>query len=272
MSAIRYSFVATILLSCLLAGARATDDQLTRTELARLGKAATALVETKAGPDAPPIVQPGYGSAFCIHPSGLFLTNEHVVHPRGPFIGNQQSVPAEVTLILNPGEKTEKSYTGRVVRTDKQLDLALVRAEGAKNLPTLSLGSDEKLEELMEVVALGFPFGTALSSDGFPPGRRPAGSPREYPSVSVNAGSITALRLKDGALDRIQLDATINPGNSGGPVLDKSGKVVGVVVSGVVAERLGRTGISYAVPASHLNRFLARPDIEFTAPIVNRSN
>lgn len=108
-------------------------------------------METKAGGGRGPLAfQRDLGSAFCIHPSGLFLTNEHVIHPLG-----------EVTLVLNPGDKkTEKTYAARVIRADKQLDLALLRIEGAKDLAALSLGSDEKLEELTEVVAFGFPFGT----------------------------------------------------------------------------------------------------------------
>jgi hypothetical protein len=169
-------------------------------------------------------------------------------------------------LVLNPGEKTEKSYAARVVRTDKDLDLALLRIDGTHDLAALNLGDDADLEELMEVVAFGFPFGTGIG--GAPPA---AAKRREYPSVSVNAGSITALRLKGGELDRIQLDATINPGNSGGPVLDKGGKVIGLVRSLAVAQGLGRTGISYAIPVSHLKRFLARPDIVFQVPKVERS-
>src|SRR5204863_78892 len=82
-------------------------------------------------------------------------------------------------------------------------------------------GSAEGLSELMEVVAFGFPFGTALSADR-----------RDYPAVSVNVGSVTALRRKAGALHRIQVDVPLNPGNSGGAVLDRTGKVVGVVVAG----------------------------------------
>jgi hypothetical protein len=226
----------------------AADEGLSRVKISKIGKPATALVEVKA--------RNSYGSAFCIHPSGLFLTNEHVVQPPGMFAPNGRVPPVEITLVLNPGLKTEKSYSARVVRADKELDLALLRVESANEFPALSLGSDEKLEELMEVVAFGFPFGTALAS-----GRR------EYPSVSVNAGSITSLRRKDGQLYEIQLDVTLNPGNSGGPVLDQNGKVVGVVKSGV----LGR-GVNFAVPVSVLSRFVSRPDIQFEPPELTPGN
>jgi S1-C subfamily serine protease len=250
---------------------RAAEGQLARTQLAKLGKVATALVEVKAGPTQG--LRQGYGSAFCIHRSGLFVTNEHVVYPPGPVLGHQPGARGEVTLVLNPGEKTQKSYAAQVIRTDKQLDLALVRVDGANNFPALNFGDDEQLEELMDVVAFGFPFGAGIEGGGAPPSGQPAAANRrDYPSVSVNPGSITALRRKGGDLDRIQLDATINPGNSGGPVLDKNGKVIGLVVSLAVAQGLGRTGISHAIPVSHLKRFLARPDIVFDPPKLSPAN
>ena len=103
-------------LLCLLA-APALADELTRAQIAKLGKAATALVE--AGNNA-------QGTAFCIHPAGFFVTNEHVV---------RQSV--NPTLVLNPGQKNEKVMPARVVRADEALDLALVQVSGPKDLPVL---------------------------------------------------------------------------------------------------------------------------------------
>ncbi len=224
-----------VVLSTMLCASRADEDGLSRAKIAQMGKAATALVEVKP--------RRGYGSAFCIHPSGLFLTNAHVAQ-------------GDLTLILNPGLTTEKSYPARIIRTDKDLDLALLRIEGVKDLPTLSLGSDKDLEELMQVVAFGFPFGTAI-----------AASKGEYPGVSINVGSITSLRHKKGQLDRIQLDAALNPGNSGGPVLDRNGKVVGVVVAGVRG-----SGVNFAIPVSVVSRFVSRPDIEFNPPLLTVGN
>jgi hypothetical protein len=226
---------ALAVLLTVLGTCRAADEGLSREKISKIGMPATALVEVKA--------RGGYGSAFCIHPSGLFLTNEHVAQ-------------GDITVILNPSLKTEKSYPARVVRSDKELDLALLRVEGVKDLSALTLGSDENLEELMELVAFGFPFGPALA-----PGRR------EYPAVSVNVGSITSLRRKEGNLYRIQLDAALNPGNSGGPVLDKNGKVVGVVVAGVQG-----SGVNFAIPVSTVARFVARPEVQFDPPLVTPGN
>jgi S1-C subfamily serine protease len=266
-----------VLLLALLGTCRAADSGSSRTQIAKKGKAATGLVEVKGGLPQFPLV--AYGSAFCIHPSGLFLTNEHVVHPRGMPVMRPGAVPGlegmapngpdagpEITLVLNPGQKIEKSYRARVVRSDKDLDLALLRVEGVKDLPALALGSDEGLEELMEVVAFGFPFGAGLAT------ARPALDRRDYPAVSVNAGNVTSLRRREGELHRIQLDAQLNPGNSGGPVLDKNGKVVGVVVSGVVVGGFGRTGVNFAIPVSHVTRLLARPDVQFNPPQLDVTN
>ena len=225
---------ALLILGGSLGGGAGAQDSLARVEVARIGKAATALVEVKA--------RHGYGSAFCIHPSGLFLTNEHVVQ-------------GDVTLVLNSSLKTER-LAAKVVRSDKELDLALLRVDGVSDLPALRIGSDDELAELMEVVAVGFPFGQALASER-----------KGYPAVSVNAGSITSLRQVGGLLHRIQLDAVLNPGNSGGPVLDRSGKVVGVVVAGVE----GR-GVNFAIPANEVTRFVMQPEIQFDPPTLNAAN
>jgi tRNA A-37 threonylcarbamoyl transferase component Bud32 len=227
-SSIRSLGAVVVLITVTMRGG-AADEPLSRVQLARLGKAATAFVEVKAARGQ------GSGSAFCIRPDGWFLTNAHVAQ-------------GEITLVLNPTLKSQKSYPARVVRSDAELDLALLHVEGATGLPTLALGSDEGLEELMEVVGFGFPFGKGI--DG-----------REFPAVSVNVGSITALRHKDGRLHRIQLDAALNPGNSGGPVLDQHGKVIGVVVSGVRGAE-----VNFAIPVSAVRRFLAQPIVEFNPP------
>lgn len=205
-------------------------DKPTKVEIGKQGKAATAFVDVPGR---------GSGTAFCVHSSGLFVTNEHVI--RG-------AEKAEIILVLNPSLPGEKVLKARVVRTDKDEDLALLRVEGAKDLPSLTLGSVEGIAELSEVVAVGFPLGRALSP-----------SRKEYPAVSVNAGSVTALRHKAGELQHIQVDVSLTFGNSGGPVLDDTGKVVGVVVSGIA---LGK-GINQAVPVTRLARFLKTPDIQF---------
>jgi hypothetical protein len=228
-------YVSLAILLATLVNPSFADKPLTRVEIAKIGEDGTALVEIKL-----PGRRGGFGSAFCIHPSGLFITNEHVAQ-------------GDISIILKPGSKEEKVYKAKIVRSDKEQDLALLRIEDVKDLPTLSLGSDEKLEKQMELLAVGFPFGDALATDR-----------KGYPEVSINSGRISALRRKNDALHRIQLDAALNPGNSGGPVLDENGKVVGVVVSGIRG-----SGVNQAIPVSILSRFVARPDIHFAPPQVH---
>ncbi|MBA4066264.1 MAG: hypothetical protein C0501_21620 [Isosphaera sp.] len=217
----------------------AAAEPLSRAEVAKLAKPATALVEVKGA---------GFGSSFCVHPSGLFVTNEHVVSTLPP--------DGAVTLVLDPGLETQKTLKARVVRADKEADLALLRADGEHKLPALAVGSDEGLGELTELIAFGFPFGVALAKPG------------EYPTVTVNVVNVSSLRTDaDRKLHRIQLDSTLNPGNSGGPVVDRHGKVMGVVVGGIRG-----AGINVAVPARHLARFLARPQLAFTPPVVSNNS
>ncbi len=208
-------------------------DKPAKVEIAKRGKAATAFVE---------VPKRGTGTAFCVHPSGLFVTNEHVV----------RGTEGEITLVLNPSLSTQKVFKAKVVRTDKDSDLALLRVEGGKDLPSLALGDADGISELADVVAFGFPLGKALSPNM-----------KEYPAISVNAGSVTSLRLKGGELQLIQVDVSLTYGNSGGPVLDDNGKVIGVVMSGVAG---GKAGINQAVPVNHLARFLAKPEFAFNPP------
>jgi hypothetical protein len=214
----------------------AGEAKLARTEIARQGKAATAFVE----------IPRGSGTAFCVHSSGLFITNEHVV--RGAKAG-------EITLVLNPSTSDQQVLKATAVRVDKEADLALLRVDGAENLPSLKLGSIDGIAELADVVACGFPLGRRLSPDT-----------KEYPAISVNGGTVTALRYKAGTLQFLQIDVALTFGNSGGPVLNENGEVIGVVVAGVREAK----GINLAIPVSDLNRFLLSPDLVVIAPELPR--
>jgi S1-C subfamily serine protease len=135
-------FAVTMIL--LLTGLPAWSEGSSRGKISRAGKAATVFVKGKAFN--------GQGSAFCIHPAGIFLTNEHVVSRENTFM-----------LFLNGGTKEVKLLTAKVLRTDKALDLALLQVEGEKDLPALPLATDNNLSETDEVIAFGFPFGQRLS-------------------------------------------------------------------------------------------------------------
>lgn len=144
----------------------------------------------------------GSGSAFCIDAEeGIFITNAHVANG----LDNKGSV----TLILHSGEANQQKVQAIIVRSDKALDLALLRVKAPKQLTALTLSSVEDLIETAPVTAFGYPFGKDLSF-----------AQDEYPNVTVSTGHITSLRKIKGELGAIQLDALLSPGNSGGPVLN----------------------------------------------------
>src|SRR5436305_1479912 len=91
------------------------DEPLSRGEIAKRVKPSVAFVEVRA-PSGP-----ATGTAFCVHPTGYFITNEHVV-------ANQAAGEA-VKLVLDAALKSEKVHSATVVRRDKSLDLALLKIE-----------------------------------------------------------------------------------------------------------------------------------------------
>jgi Do/DeqQ family serine protease len=153
----------------------------------------------------------GAGSGFIIRSDGYILTNEHVV---------RDAQTLKVTLFGG------KKYDGRVVGTDPQTDLAVVKIDG-KNLPAVEMGDSSKLEPGEWVVAIGNPYGF---------------------HDTVTAGIVSALGRsledpnKSGNL--IQTDAAINPGNSGGPLVDLNGKVIGINEA-IIANA---QGLGFAIP------------------------
>jgi len=226
---------ALAIVCCVTGPLQAADETLSHETIAKRAKAATTLV----------VVESNHGLGFCVNSSGLFVTNEHVV-------------PADaeiINLVFNVELKTEKMLKAQVVRRDKTLDLALLRVKDTEQFEALELGSDKELGELAELIACGLSFGTGLA--------RPA----KYPAINISVGSVTSLRQDRGELHRIQLDAALNPRDSGGAVLDRGGKVVGMVVGSTQG-----SGIHLAIPVSHLRRFLARPEFVFTPPTVKVSN
>jgi S1-C subfamily serine protease len=86
------------------------------------------------------------GSALCIHPEGIFLTNEHVIRDEG-----------EINLILNPGSNKARVLPVKVPRVDRDLDLALLRVEKGADFPVLPLATETNLIETDVITAFGFP-------------------------------------------------------------------------------------------------------------------
>ncbi len=198
-------------------------------------KLATALVEL---PD-----EEGFGSAFCITPEGIFVTNQHVVE--GVAVGGK------VKLVLNAGERNQRIVDATVLRVNEQDDLALLRADSRVPFTALSLGDTANLTETQPVAAIGFPFGADLALEE-----------GQYPNAAVNIGRITALRKVQGELHELQIDAAINPGNSGGPLINERGQVIGVVYAGIRDAQ----AVNFAISVGLLNKMLKAPVIVFQPP------
>ena len=160
--------------------------------------------------------QRGAGSGFIISRDGMILTNNHVV---------EDADTIKVRLA------DEREFPAKVIGTDPQSDVALIKIDG-KDLPTLPLGNSDKLEVGEWVIAIGSPFEL---------------------SQTVTVGVVSAKgRSKIGINDYenfIQTDAAINPGNSGGPLLNIYGEAVGINTA-IFSRSGGYMGIGFAIPVN----------------------
>ena len=155
------------------------------------------------------------GSGFIIDPSGIVVTNNHVIADAD-----------EVNVILNDGTRLKADVIGH----DQKTDIALVRVKPDKPLKAVQFGDSDKLRLGEWVVAIGNPF----SLGG-----------------TVTAGIVSARNrdINSGPYDNyIQTDAAINRGNSGGPLFNLNGEVVGVNTA-IISPSGGSIGIGFAVPS-----------------------
>jgi putative serine protease PepD len=171
------------------------------------------------------------GSGFVVSKDGLIVTNDHVVDGA-----------SQVQVKIGTSNQAQDAT---VVGADPSRDLALLKVD-ASNLPTLSLGDSSSVGVGDPTYAIGNPFGL---------------------DHTLTTGIVSALQRSlqapDGATisGAIQTDAALNPGNSGGPLLDSSGKVIGVnsqIQTGSSSgAEAGNVGIGFAIPSSTVKSFIA---------------
>jgi serine protease Do len=164
------------------------------------------------------------GSGFIIGSDGVIVTNNHV-------IDNARKI--KVTL----DDGTE--LPAKLVGADPKSDLAVVKVEASKPLPTVAWGDSDKLKPGDQILAIGNPFGIG---------------------TTVTAGIVSARGrdLQSGPYDDfIQIDAPINHGNSGGPLVDRDGNVVGINTA-IYSPNGGSVGVGFAIPSAEAKTIVAR--------------
>lgn len=159
----------------------------------------------------------GVGSGFIVSPQGYILTNEHVVGGSSKIIVGLQS-----------GEE----YRGRVIGIDEETDVAVVKIDAPRPLPTVTLGDSNAAEVGDWVLAIGSPFGL---------------------EQTVTAGIISKKERETPYFTNfqrfLQTDAAINRGNSGGPLVNMRGEVIGI--NSQIATSTGDyNGIGFALPST----------------------
>jgi len=167
--------------------------------------------------------QEGAGSGFIIKPTGEILTNNHVV-----------SGSEKLTVTL----ADKKVYNAKVLGIDGANDLALIKIDAGRKLPSLPLGNSDTLVVGQKVLAIGNPFRF---------------------SGTLTTGVVSSLGRDIDTEDRrlegmIQTDAAINPGNSGGPLLDSHGNVIGINTA--IYGQQGSIGIGFAMPVNRAKSML----------------
>ena len=171
----------------------------------------------------------GVGSGFVVSPDGYIVTNDHVA-------GNA----AKITVSFPDGRELE----GRLIGSDPESDVALIKVEPPQSLPYLAFSEGEDVFVGEWAVALGNPFGLFEAAE---------------PTVTVGVVSAVGRDFapQEGRVfrDMIQTDAAINRGNSGGPLVNALGEVIGMNTF-IFSRSGGSVGIGFAVPAWRVRRIV----------------
>jgi serine protease Do len=160
------------------------------------------------------------GSGVIVDAKGYIVTNRHVVEKADRIRVKLQDDPPGVL------------HDAKVVGLDTETDLAVIKIDGDKMLPTAKLGNSDSMQVGDWVLAVGSPFGL---------------------SETVTAGivSATGRNIVPGRQFQsfIQTDAAINPGNSGGPLVNMAGEVIGINTA-ILTDTNAYAGVGFALPSN----------------------
>jgi len=189
------------------------------------------------GYEMQPQIQMGSGSGVIIGNDGYIVTNNHVIEGA-----------TEIEISLNSGE----NFKGTLIGTDPSTDLAVIKIETKKELPSLRFGNSDVVKVGEWVLAVGNPFDlTSTVTAGI---------------VSAKARNINLLQFDPNnevfpVESFIQTDAAVNPGNSGGALVNVRGELIGINTA--IASRTGSyAGYSFAIPSAIVEK-ITRDIVEF---------
>ncbi|SEP15605.1 Do/DeqQ family serine protease [Salinihabitans flavidus] len=171
-----------------------------------------------------PQVQNSLGSGVILSADGIVVSNYHVV-----------GMATDIRVVLND----RREFSARVMLADEESDLAVLKLEGAQDMPHLTLRDSDSVEVGELVLAIGNPFGVGQT---------------------VSSGIVSGLARSGGAAGGgwgyfIQTDAPINPGNSGGALIDVNGELIGVNTR-ILTRSGDSNGIGFAIPSGLVAQFL----------------
>jgi 2-alkenal reductase len=178
--------------------------------------------------------QRSQGSGFVVSPSGHVLTNSHVVTNAGE--GSDVDGASQVYVVFADGDR----IPGRIVGWDLFNDIGLVKVDpGDHAVAPVPLGDSSRVVVGQPVAAIGSPFGQESSL--------------AVGVVSATERSIESLTSAYDVSDAIQIDAPINHGNSGGPLLDATGRVIGINAQ-IRSDSGNADGVGFAIPINSARR------------------
>ncbi len=168
------------------------------------------------------------GSGYIVDPRGYIITNNHVV---------DKADKIYVKLAGDP-DTSDPGYLAHVIGVDTETDIAVIKIDARQQLPTIALGNSEGAQVGDWVLAIGSPFGLSQTvSAGIVSAKNRSIDDRDAQGLSKQFQKF------------IQTDAAINPGNSGGPLVDMTGKVIGMNTA-IYTQSAGSEGVGFAMPSN----------------------